>query len=197
MNLRFPYRPAAVAGCAALALLLALPAPAAAPAVQLVPAQSEIGFVSHQMGVPVAGRFLRFDAQVRFDPALPEQGHFTIGVDLASVELPTADAMREVLKPVWFDTARSPRAVFESSAVRALGPDRYEIRGSLSIKGRHQDVVVPVQLERAGPLSIAAGTLEVKRLAFAIGEGEWSDTSMVADAVQIRFRLALSGLPAR
>jgi hypothetical protein len=34
----------------------------------------------------------------------------------------------------------------------------------------------------------------IKRLAFKIGENEWADTSMVADDVQVKFKLALSGL---
>ena len=33
------------------------------------------------------------------------------------------------------------------------------------------------------------GALPIKRLAFNIGEGEWKDTSMVADDVIIKFRV--------
>jgi len=29
---------------------------------------------------------------------------------------------------------------------------------------------------------------------FKIGDGEWADTSMVADDVQVKFKLALSGV---
>jgi polyisoprenoid-binding protein YceI len=32
--------------------------------------------------------------------------------------------------------------------------------------------------------------LPIKRLAFGIGEGEWKDTSIVADEVVIKFRVA-------
>ena len=31
-------------------------------------------------------------------------------------------------------------------------------------------------------------------LAYKIGEGEWADTSMVADPVQVKFKLALTGI---
>jgi polyisoprenoid-binding protein YceI len=174
------------------------PAPSASPTAepQLVAEQSEIGFVSHQMGVPIAGSFRKFDAQVRFDPAVPEQGHFLIGVDLGSVVLPTADAMREVIKPTWFDAQHFPRAVFESTAVRLAKPGQYEISGHLDIKGHSRIVLVPVHLERSGVLALASGSLTVPRLAFSIGDGDWSDTSLVADEVQINFRLALSGVPA-
>ncbi|MFM2348046.1 MAG: hypothetical protein RL654_2799, partial [Pseudomonadota bacterium] len=36
----------------------------------------------------------------------------------------------------------------------------------------------------------------IKRLEFKIGEGDWADTSMVANDVQVKFKLNLSGVPA-
>lgn len=178
-----------------LALLLALgQAQAGSAGPSLVAGQSEISFVSRQMGVPVAGNFRSFDAQVSFDPANPQKGQFLIDVEVASVQLPTDDAMKEVVGPVWFDAAHFARATFQSSAIRTLEPGRYEVAGRLSIKGHAQDVVVPVSLEQSGALTVASGSLVVRRLAFAIGEGEWADTSMVADEVQIRFRLVLTGI---
>ncbi len=180
---------------AGLALLLTLaPARAGPQGPSLIAGQSEISFVSRQMGVPVAGNFRNFDAQLSFDPANPQKGHFFVGVDLSSVQLPTDDAMKEVVGPVWFDAAHFARATFQSSAIRALERGRYEVAGRLSIKGHAQDVLVPVSLEQSGDLTVASGSLVVRRLAFAIGEGEWADTSMVADEVQIRFRLVLSGV---
>jgi len=178
-----------------LALLLVLgQAQAGSEAPALVAGQSEISFVSRQMGVPVAGNFRSFDAQVSFDPVNPQKGHFLIGVDVASVQLPTDDAMKEVVKPGWFDAAHFARATFQSSAIRSLERGRFEVAGRLSIKGRAQDVLVPVFLEQTGALTVASGSLVVRRLAFSIGEGEWADTSMVADEVQIRFRLVLTGI---
>jgi polyisoprenoid-binding protein YceI len=188
-------------GAALLAGLLLAPlargaGTAAAPEPQLVPARSAISFISHQMGVPISGEFRSFEAQVRFDPAAPATGHFVVSVDLASVVLPTRDAMQEVVKPGWFDAARFPRAQFESTSIRPAGPGRYDIAGRLLIKGHARDVTVPVRLQREGALTLASGSLTVPRLAFAIGDGEWSDTSLVADDVQIDFTLALSGLAA-
>jgi polyisoprenoid-binding protein YceI len=64
----------------------------------------------------------------------------------------------------------------------------------LSIKGTARDVVLPVALSQSGAVTTATGTLPLKRLAFKIGENEWADTSMVADDVQVKFKLALSGV---
>ncbi len=56
------------------------------------------------------------------------------------------------------------------------------------------DVVVPVTLAQSGATTTATGAFPIKRLTFRIGEQEWSDTAMVADEVQVKFKLALTGV---
>jgi len=163
---------------------------------QLVPAQSEITFTSRQMGVPVDGRFRRFDAQVAFDPKQPQAARIAFGIDMASVELGAAEVEAELAKPEWFGVKEHPRATFQSASVRALGGGRFEIAGKLAIKGLTRDVVVPVTLAQAGADTTASGVFVIKRQDFRIGDGEWNDTSLVANEVQVKFKLKLSGVPA-
>ena len=112
---------------------------------KLVPAQSEITFVSKQMGVPVEGRFRQFDSQIAFDAAKPAAKKAAFSVDLASVSI-SKEADAELPKPVWFNAAKFPKATFQSGAVKALGGGKYEIAGKLAIKGVSSDVVVPVTM---------------------------------------------------
>ena len=49
-------------------------------------------------------------------------------------------------------------------------------------------------LTQAGGLTTASGQFLIKRLPFKIGENEWADTSMVADDVQVKFKVVLSGV---
>jgi polyisoprenoid-binding protein YceI len=181
-----------------LALLSALSLPAMAqtspPPAQLQAAGSEIAFVTRQMGVPVEGRFGKFSAQIALDPRKPESGRVALTIDTGSARFGAAETDAEVPKPVWLHVARFPQATFQSSAIKALGGGRFEVAGQLTIKGSTQPVVVPVQVTQSGASSTATGTFTIKRLAFKVGEGEWADTSMVADEVQVRFRLALTGL---
>ncbi len=178
-------------------LLAASPASAQdAPAAKLVQAQSEISFTSRQMGVPVDGRFQRFDAQVALDPKQPEKGSVTLTVDLASVTMGAPDVEAELAKPDWFNTAKAAAATFRSTSVKAAGAGKYDVAGKLTIKGQTQDLVVPVTLTQSGANGTAAGQFTLKRLAYKIGDGEWADTSMVADDVIVKFKLALAGLPA-
>lgn len=189
----------AVALLSALSLpAMAQPKPAAtaaAPAAaQLQAAGSEIAFVTRQMGVPVEGKFGQFSAQIALDPKKPETGRVAFTIDTGSARFGAAETDAEVPKPAWLNVAKFPQARFQSSAIKALGGGRFEVAGQLSIKGSTQPVVVPVQLTQSGAASTATGSFVIKRLAFKIGEGEWADTSMVADEVQVRFKLALTGL---
>jgi len=182
-----------------LAAAFAVSSIAAGPAwsqQKLIPAQSEITFTSRQMGVPVDGKFGKFDAQIAFDPKKPEAGKIAFSIDLTSAQIGDSETMKELTKPIWFDSARVPQATFQSSAVKATGPGKLDITGKLTIKGNVRDVVVPVTLTQSAGTTQAVGAFVIKRLEFKIGEGDWSDTSMVANDVQVKFKLALSGVGA-
>ncbi len=181
----------------AAALLAALLGGVAFPACadqKLVPAQSEISFVTKQMGVPVDGKFRKFDAQLAFDPKKPEAAKISFTIDLASASIGTAETEAELAKPDWFNTKLFPQATFAATGVKALGGGKFEVSGKLAIKSIGQDVVVPLTLVQAGANTTASGAFAIKRLDFKIGEGDWKDTSMVADAVQVKFKLVLTGV---
>lgn len=162
----------------------------------LLPAQSEIAFTTRQMGVPVDGKFRTFTAQVAFDPKKPEASKVAFTVELGSASIGTAETEAELAKPDWFNTKLFPQASFQSSSVKALGGGKFEVAGTLSIKGAKQSLLVPVSLAQAGAVSTASGSFTLKRLDFKIGDGDWKDTSMVANDVVVKFKLALNGIPA-
>ena len=161
---------------------------------KLLPAQSEIAFTSKQMGVPVDGKFRKFDAQVAFDPKKPEAAKIAFTIDLASAALGTAETEAELAKPDWFNTKAFPQATFQATGVKALGGGKFDVSGKLAIKSIGHDVVVPVSITQAAGNTTASGTFAIKRLDFKIGDGDWKDTSMVADAVQVKFKLVLTGV---
>ncbi len=59
----------------------------------------------------------------------------------------------------------------------------------MTIKGKSADVSFPLTVKQDGAAQIFEGSLPIKRLTYNIGEGEWKDTSMVADEVLIKFRI--------
>lgn len=168
------------------------------PAQKIVAAQSDIVFVSKQLGVPVEGHFKKFEASLNLNAAKPEASQMSLVVDTGSASLGVPETDAELPKPQWFHVAKFPQATFQSSGVKNLGAGKWEVTGKLAIKGNSREVVVPVQVTQSGAapklLTVAQGNLVIKRLAFKIGENEWADTSMVADDVQVKFKLTLAGV---
>ncbi|MEO7106275.1 MAG: YceI family protein [Rhodoferax sp.] len=183
-----------IARFATVALLTALASVSALAQQKLVPAQSEVDFVIKQMGVPVEGHFKKFDAQIALDPAKPAAGKISFTIDIASATMGSPEPDAELPKSVWFNTAKFPQATFQSTSIKGLGGGKFEVTGKLAIKGNTRDAVVPVTLVQNGAVTTATGVVGIKRLAFKIGENEWADTSMVADDVQVKFKLALTGV---
>jgi polyisoprenoid-binding protein YceI len=153
------------------------------------PDKSMVAFVYRQMNVPVEGRFGKFAAQLKFDPAKPAAATASIDIDLASIDAGSAEANDEVAGKLWFNTKLFPTARFVANTMHALGGNRYEAVGKLTIKGRTQDVTAPFTFNGQGGTGVAEGALVIKRADFGIGEGIWADFGTVANEVQIKFRL--------
>lgn len=182
-----------------LTLLLSLLAMLATPTAQateyrtVLPKQSTIGFEFRQMGVPVKGGFKRFTAQMLFDPARPEAARAQIEIDLASIDAGSPEADDESAGRLWFNRSVYPKAQFVSGPIRALANNRYEMRGTLTLKGRSREMVVPVSFHPGPNMATFDGAFVLKRLDFDIGEGMWADVATVANEVQVTFHLAASG----
>ena len=175
-------------GTAALVLLaLSATLPAAS---SIDAARSKVTATFRQMKVPVEGVFTRVAGSIAFDAANPVAASARIDIDTASFDLGMDDYNAEVRKKEWFDSAAHPKASFVSSSFRALGGERYEARGTLSIKGRSQPVTLPVTVRVEGKALVFDGTLPVSRKAFGIGDASWDE--MVEDPVRVQFHIVQS-----
>ncbi|MFT4099487.1 MAG: YceI family protein [Burkholderiaceae bacterium] len=174
-----------VAGAAAL---IALPV-WAATALKADPARSQVVATFKQMNVPVDAPFKSFSAQVAYDAARPDASTAQVEVDVASLDLGDPSYSAEVRKKEWFDAAQFPKASFVSSRIQPGAGGKLDVSGKLTIKGRTQDVSFPLSVKQDGGARVFEGALPIKRLSFNVGEGEWKDTSMVADEVTIKFRV--------
>jgi polyisoprenoid-binding protein YceI len=148
-------RPARFFRALAVALLALLVPPLAQAQQKLLPAQSEISFVSRQMGSPVEGRFRSLDAQITLDPKQLAAAKIVLVVDLASATLASTDTETELRQPDWFDVKKFPQATFTSSAVKLAGPGRIEVVGTFTLKGRSRPLSVLVTLTQAGSTTTA------------------------------------------
>jgi polyisoprenoid-binding protein YceI len=187
MKLRYRFPLAALLSAAAAATV-------AQTTAKLQPGQSEVLFVTKQMGVPVEGKFRTFDATLDLDPKKPEAGSASVQISMISALLGVPEADAELPKPTWFDVAKFPDAIFRSTAIKNLGNGKFMVNGKLTIKSIVRELVVPVTITQSGATSTATGGFVVKRLDFTIGQGEWTDTTVVANDVQVKFKLTFTGL---
>jgi polyisoprenoid-binding protein YceI len=144
----------------ALALLLAVAAPAAAQprALALSPANTSIGFSIGALGLfTLKGQFTRFAGELRFDPAAPAATQVAVLVDTTSVEAEGGGAATarslDLLR-----TAEFPTMAYRSTAV-ALAPDgTATLVGQLTLAGVTRPLALGVR--REATRFAATGVLE-------------------------------------
>lgn len=170
------------------AAAIALPA-LAATALKTDVAKSKVTITFKQMNVPVDAQFKKFNAAISYDAAKPENSKANVDIDVTSFDLGDPMYNQEVQKKEWFNTAQFPKATFASTQIKAGAAGKLDVTGKLTIKGKSSDVSFPLTVKKEGTAQVFEGTLPIKRLTYGIGDGEWKDTSIVADDVSIKFRV--------
>ncbi|MCY0388861.1 YceI family protein [Robbsia sp. Bb-Pol-6] len=155
-------------------------------------AKSTVITTSKQMNVAVDGMFKKIGGDVTFDPAKPGAGSAHVTIDIASYDIGSEEYNKTLREKEWFDAKAYPQANFASSAIVPAGAGKLNVTGKLTIKGKTQDVTVPLTVTQQAGDQVFDGVLAIKRLAFGIGANEWKDTSVVADEVQIKFHLVVA-----
>ncbi|MYM29685.1 polyisoprenoid-binding protein [Duganella sp. CY15W] len=173
----------------ALVSLLGVAFAASAAALKTDPAKSTVTATFKQMNVPVDAKFKKFTAAIDYDAAKPDAAKATVEVETGSMDLGDPEYNKEVTKKEWFNAAQFPKATFVSSSIKPAGTGKLTVTGKLTIKGKATDVSFPLTVKADGKNQVFDGVLPIKRLAYNIGEGEWKDTSMVADDVILKFHV--------
>lgn len=162
---------------------------ASAAFTQVVAAQSRADFVFRQMNVPVQGHFPRFAAQLNFNPAQLDKSFANLDIDLSQIDAGSDEANAEVKSATWFNVRDYPRAKFVSSKITTQGNGKYLVTGTLTLKGKSREISAPLVVTTQGKQAVLDASLPLKRIDFGIGNGEWLDTSVVANEVQVKVRL--------
>lgn len=176
--------------CGILLIGLAVGAAAQAEVRQADGSSGKLEFTALQAGAKFTGTFERFQVRLDFDPMNASGGSLQVTVETASIE--TQDAERdEILRSRdFFWTEKHPQAAFHAERFEPDGTG-FRALGELSIRGVTKPAAVRFTLAPAGPASLMNGTSDLKRLAFGLGQGEWTSTEWVGDDVEVRFELTL------
>jgi polyisoprenoid-binding protein YceI len=150
---------------------------------------STLGFAYSQMGVSLEGKFPKFEATLRYDPAKPLAASTVVEVPLKQIDTGSEEGDDEVQGTDWFASAAHPLARFESTAVKQTAPGRLEVTGTLSIKGKQRVLTVPVTVVEQNGRASFDGQFQLNRTDFDIGSGMWAKDDVVAHAVTVSFHL--------
>lgn len=104
---------------------------------QLDPARSTVRFTVTKLGfADVTGQFLDFSGTVRHDTANPHNSSVQWTVKVASVKTDEHRRDQTLRAPEYFDAHRFPEMSFRSDRVRAIGGNRLQVDGHITIKGQ-------------------------------------------------------------
>jgi polyisoprenoid-binding protein YceI len=156
----------------------------------VVPETSSVGFVGTQQGTKFNGRFQTFTANINLDAADPTKGSIVGTVKLDSVNTRDHDRDSSLLDKDWFDAKQFPEARFESEKIEKAADGSYSASGKLTLKGQTKPAIMKFTLQGSGATAQFAGTLQINRFDFNVGEG-WNDTSWVAQDVAVEVKLDL------
>lgn len=160
---------------------------------QVLNDKSSVSFTYKQSEIAMEGKFRKLTAKIAFDPAKAASASTQIDIDLNSIDAGSSEADEEAAGKLWFNSKLFPVAKFGSTGVKALGGNRFEAIGKLTIKGKTTDVMAPFTFRQesiAGkPVAVFEGMFVIKRLEYAIGEGIWADVSAVANEIPVKFRI--------
>ncbi len=156
----------------------------------VVPETSSVGFVGTQQGTKFNGRFQTFTADINLDAADPTKGSIVGTVKLETVNTRDHDRDAALLDKDWFNTKQFPEAKFESQKIEKAADGSYQAQGQLTLKGQTKPATMKFSLTGKGATAAFAGSLQINRFDFNVGEG-WNDTSWVAQDVAVEIKLDL------
>jgi polyisoprenoid-binding protein YceI len=163
------------------------------------PRASSLTFSATQTGAFVNGRFPAWSGNIVLDPSALAGARIDIAIQMPPMTAGNQDVDSLMKGANFLDVRKFPEARFVAATVAALGGDRYEARGRLTLRDVTRDVVLPFTLaivdNPAQPGAVRAtarGKLIIKRLDYGVGQNEWAGTGQVANEVTIDLNVVAS-----
>lgn len=150
---------------------------------------SALGFATSWSGTAIEGRFRTWTADIRFSPQALESSRVRVRIETASAATGESSVDEALPGTDWFSSAAFPAATFSADRFRALGGDRYEARGTLSLRGVSHPVVLPFRLTIDGGRAQMTGSATIDRIRFGVGQGDWAATDAIPAPVSVHIDL--------
>lgn len=133
-------------------MVSAAPTPAAMETYKVDAEHTNIGFrVSHLVFTKVPGRFNKFEGSLSLDRADLTKGSVTLTIDAASIDTNEPARDKHLKSDAFFDVERFPKITFQSTRVRQIAQNKFQVEGNLTIRDVTKQVTMDVDVLGFGP----------------------------------------------
>lgn len=162
---------------------------AAAEMWRIDPAASSVGMTYTELDTPRPSRFTAFTGRFDVTMADPAATRGALEIEVGSFD--TDDAVREgvLLSAAWLDARRYPLARFAMTGLRARSPDRFVIKGLLTIRDRTRPVSFPVTLTETARTLRATGQLSIRRRDYDLADAMTESFVTIGETIELTFDL--------
>ena len=164
---------------------------------------TEINFSVKHFFTPVTGSFEEYEIDLDYNAEAPEKSTVEARIKVASVNTGNEKRDNHLRSGDWFEAEKYPYITFKSTSVRKLGDNRLVATGDLTIKGKSQQIELPItllgnqmipeQMQQmlGGTKQVASfqATTAIERSDFGVGVGSWAATMVVGGEVSIEILL--------
>jgi polyisoprenoid-binding protein YceI len=154
-------------------------------------AQSSLSFVGKLSGAEFEGVFHTFSADIQFDPRDLDASRFSVDIDVKSLNSRDKERDDIMRGADLFSVDRFPTAHYVANEFTDHGGGRFSATGQLTIRDVTRDVPIEFTLQSDAGGAWLKGGAALNRLDFGVGQGEWKDTDLVANAARVQFSLRL------
>ena len=140
----------------------------------------------------VKGEFKNFDGFVEIDLDNKTNNKAVISVDISSIELNYQKYKELILSSVFFDNSKFPLGVLDTKKFSYKNEENLTLDIELTIKGTSKKVKTQLKINRiTNDIVQILGKLEFNRNDFAIGEGNWQNTTILKNKIKIETNIFL------
>jgi polyisoprenoid-binding protein YceI len=126
------------------------------------PVHSQVGFTVRHLCSQVPGSFKQFSGTILADEKNPAASSVDVTIQTASVFTDNDQRDAHLRSPDFFAADSFPTITFKSTKVTPAGKDRYQVAGSLTMRGVTKPVVLDMEFLGQGEVSLGGKSMGTK-----------------------------------
>ena len=160
---------------------------------------SGIYFSVNHIFVPVKGHFNEYNADIRFDPQNLVSSSFSMEIIVKSIFTNNAKRDKHLLSKDFFNASEYPKITFNSSSIEKVSDTKYNLKGTMTIKGVSKEITIPVTYhgskdhpsEKGTSVAGISGKFTIDRLGYNVGDGRFADFGLVGKDVDVEVEMEI------